>query len=185
MRTKSRSNGQNVQSPQKAQSTQHGGKPEARTPVRQAPGIDELTGVWNRTGFVAAANPMFRSCQRRDAPVALAYFDFYVDGTTIPSPADPKVEQVLVAMSELMQRTFRASDVVGRIDALRFAVLLPDCTDEALAAVDGVRTLTDGSSSPLKLAVGMVRNVTGGTLDDLMFSANERTKQIKREQLAR
>jgi GGDEF domain-containing protein len=139
--------------------------------------------VWNRAGFIAAATPMFRSCVRRDAPIALAYFDFYVDGTTVPSPGDPTVDRVLVSMSELMRKAFRASDIVGHIDPLRFAVLLPDCTDAALAAVDGVRTLTDESTSNLKLAAGMVRNIPGGTLDDLMFAASERTKQVKREQL--
>jgi diguanylate cyclase (GGDEF)-like protein len=193
MRTKARTNGQISQSPQSTQNAQNppkaasaggGEQSEPKAPKRQPAGIDELTGVWNRSGFVAAATPMFRSCQRRDAPVALAYFDFYVDGTTIPTPGDPTVDRVLVAMSELMRKAFRASDIVGRIDPLRFAVLLPDCTDEALAAVDGVRTLTDESTSQLKLAAGMVRNVAGGTLDDLMFTANERTKQIKREQLA-
>lgn len=65
----------------------------------------------------------------------------------------------------------------------RFAVLLPDCTDAALAAVDGVRTLTDESTKILKLAAGMVRSIKGGTLDDLMFAASEPTKQVKREQL--
>ncbi len=82
-------------------------------------------------------------------------------------------------MGELMRKAFRASDIVGRIDPMRFAVLLPDCTDEALAAVDGVRALNDDPTSRLKLAAGMVRNVEGGTLDDLMFAANARTNQMK------
>ncbi len=88
-----------------------------------------------------------------------------------------------MAMGELMRKAFRASDVVGRIESLRFAVLLPDCTDEALAAVAGVRALTDGTTSRLALAAGMVRNVPGGTFDDLMFAAAMRTEQVKRQQL--
>ncbi len=174
MRTKGQTNGHNVQIAEKVQS---GPRPRA--------GVDELTGVWNRAGFVAAATPMFRSCQRRKAPVALAYFDFYVDDVTIAVPGDPTVDRVLATMGELMRRAFRASDIVGRLDSLRFAVLLPDCTDDALAAVDGVRMLNDDPSSQLQLAAAMVRNVTGGTLDDLMFAADARAKQVKREQLGR
>jgi GGDEF domain-containing protein len=158
-------------------------EPKTNGHSRQTVGIDELTGVWNRAGFAAAASPVFRSCQRREAPVALAYFDFYSGDSTISLTLDPTIDRVLMAMGELMRKAFRASDVVGRIEALRFAVLLPDCTDEALAAVAGVRALTDGSTSRLALAAGMVRNTVGGTFDDLMFAADMRTKQIKREQL--
>jgi GGDEF domain-containing protein len=158
-------------------------EPKTNGHSRQTVGIDELTGVWNRAGFVAAASPVFRSCQRREAPVALAYFDFYSSDTSISLTQDPTVDRILMAMGELMRKAFRASDVVGRIEALRFAVLLPDCTDEALAAVAGVRALTDGSTSSLSLAAGMVRNLVGGSFDDLMFAADMRTKQIKREQL--
>jgi GGDEF domain-containing protein len=184
MRTKARSNGQNQDGPNSNGQNPNGEKAaDSKPKIRQPIGIDELTGVWNRAGFIAAATPMFRSCVRREAPIALAYFDFYVDGTNVPSPGDPTVDRVLVAMSELMRKAFRASDIVGHIDPLRFAVLLPDCTDAALAAVDGVRTLTDESTSNLKLAAGMVRNIPSGTLDDLMFAANERAKQVKREQL--
>ena len=120
--------------------------------TRERAGIDDLTGTWNRAGFIAAATPMFLSCQRREAPVSLAFFEFHTDAGYA---ADPKtVEQILVGMGELMRKAFRASDVVGRVDPRRFVVLLADCTDEALAAIDGVRALDrrrprrNGSRSP-------------------------------------
>jgi diguanylate cyclase (GGDEF)-like protein len=143
-------------------------------------GVDELTGAWNRAGFIAAATPMFQSCQRRDAPIALAYFDF--DGADGPAPDNATVDRVLMTMAELMRKAFRASDIVGRLDTWRFAVLLPDCTDEALAAVDGVRALTAASDAPraLTLTAAMVRNTTGGTLDDLMRAADGRAREMKR-----
>ncbi len=150
--------------------------------TRETVGVDELTGVWNRAGFVAAANPMFMSCLRRGTPVALAYFDIHAVGPDAPAPSGPTVDRILMTMAELMRKAFRASDVVGRLDTLRFAVLLPDCTEEALAAVDGVRDLTAGSNGPdeLTLTAGMVRNVGAGTLDDLMHAADVRTREIRR-----
>ena len=149
--------------------------------TRTKAGLDELTGVWNRPGFVAAATPMFISCQRRGAPVALAYFDFHTPNGDAADPAT--VDRVLLSMAELMRKAFRSSDVIGRIGKLRFAVLLPDCTEEALAAVDGVRALNDASSSPnqLSLAAGMVRNTAGGSLEELMRAADVRTREIKRD----
>ena len=87
-----------------------------------------------------------------------------------------------MAMGELMRKAFRASDVVGRIEPLRFAVLLPDCTDEALAAVDGVRMLTDGTSSSRRSRRAWCGTSPAARFDDLMFAAATRTKQIRREQ---
>ena len=155
----------------------------ANETTRQKAGIDELTGVWNRAGFVTAATPMFVSCQRREAPLALAYFDFHTTDETQTAPEDTTVDRVLMAMADLMRKAFRASDIIGRVDKLRFAVLLADCTDEALAAIDGVRALTDDPSSPqeLTLTAGMVRSAPGGTLEDLMRDADVRTREIKRE----
>ena len=147
---------------------------------KETVGIDKLTGVWNRAGFVAAATPMFVSCQRRESPIALAYFDFHATDET--ATTDGTVDRILMAMGELLGKAFRASDIVGRVDTLRFAVLLADCTDEALAAIDGVRALTDATAPQrLTLTAGMVRSAPNGTLDDLMQAADAHTREIKRD----
>jgi diguanylate cyclase (GGDEF)-like protein len=146
-----------------------------------AVGIDELTGVWNRAGFIAAATPMYVSCQRRESPIALAYFDFdHSDSARTPEQG-ATIDRVLMMMAGQLRKAFRASDVVGRIDTFRFAVLLTDCTDEALAAVDGVRALSDdlSSLSGLTLTAGMVRSEASGTLDDLMLAADRKLKVLK------
>jgi len=144
-------------------------------------GIDDLTGVWNRAGFVAAATPMYVSCQRRESPIALAYFDFDHADSARSLEQDATIDRVLMMMAGQLRKAFRASDLVGRIDTLRFAVLLTDCTDEALAAVDGVRALSDdlSSLSGLTLTAGMVRSAASGTLDDLMLVADAKLKELK------
>jgi diguanylate cyclase (GGDEF)-like protein len=146
-------------------------------------GIDDLTGVWNRAGFVAAATPMYVSCQRRDSPIALAYIDFdHADSARSPEQ-DATIDRVLMMMAGQLRKAFRASDLVGRIDTFRFAVLLTDCTDEALAAIDGVRALSDdlSSLSGLTLTAGMVRSAASGTLDDLMLAADAKQKELKQD----
>jgi diguanylate cyclase (GGDEF)-like protein len=147
----------------------------------QAAGIDELTGVWNRAGFVAAATPMYVSCQRRESPIALAYFDFDHSDSARTPEQEATIDRVLMMMAGQLRKSFRASDVVGRIDTFRFAVLLTDCTDEALAAVDGVRALSDdlSSLSGLTLTAGMVRSAASATLDDLMVAADQKLKVLK------
>jgi len=145
--------------------------------VRESVGLDALTGVWNKSGFLAAATPMFLSCRRRAAPMALAYFDFDSD-----DPA--QTELVLMAMAAQMRAAFRATDIVGRVEPLRFAVFLTDCTDEALKAVEGVRAITDETRASLgiSLAVSMVRSTNEATLEDLMGAADRRANAVKRDQ---
>jgi GGDEF domain-containing protein len=145
--------------------------------TRQKPGIDDLTGVWNRAGFVAAATPMFVSCQRREAPVSLAFFEFHTDSAIAADLTT--VDQVLMGMADLMRKAFRASDIVGRVDPLRFVVLLTDCTDEALSAIDGVRALTDATAPQrLTLTAGMVSGAGSGSLEDLLHSAEMRAREL-------
>jgi diguanylate cyclase (GGDEF)-like protein len=149
-------------------------------------GIDGLTGVWNRAGFVAAATPMLLSCQRREAPVALGYFDVLAPHAPHAPrvSGDRTIDRVLMAVAQQMRKTFRDCDIIGRVDTLRFAVLFADCTDEALAAAEGVRAVTDTSKSPkgLTLAVGLVQGSRDGTLGDLMREADERAQDIKDDQ---
>lgn len=140
-------------------------------------GIDDLTGLWNRAGFIAAATPVFVSCQRRAAPISLAFFDFHADAAMAADLTT--VDQVLMGMADLMRRAFRASDVPGRIDRLRFAVLLTDCNDDALAAIDGVRALTDATAPQrLTLTAGMVHSAPGGTLEELLRAAELRAQDL-------
>jgi GGDEF domain-containing protein len=144
--------------------------------------LDELTGVWNRAGFIAAATPMFVVCQRRSAPATLGYFD--VRSTRMNhTTADKRVlNGVLKAVSTQMGKTFRDCDVIGRIDTLRFAVLFADCTDEALGAIEGVRAVTDDSTPPNSniLTVAMVEGAAGTTFADLMREADLRISELRK-----
>ena len=149
---------------------------------RPAAGFDALTGVWNRLGFVAAATPLFMSCQRRDTPVALAVFHFHTDGTT-RTDANVTVDRTLISMVDLMRKAFRDCDIIGRVDTASLAVFLGDCTDEGLSAVEGLRSVTDRSTSgqALALAVGMARATPGGAFDDLLREARARAANLEHD----
>jgi GGDEF domain-containing protein len=86
-----------------------------------------------------------------------------------------------MGMAELTRKAFRASDIAGRVDPCRFVVLLTDCTDEALAAIDGVRALTDATAPQrLTLTAGMVSSAPDGTLEDLLHAAELRARELDR-----
>jgi GGDEF domain-containing protein len=144
-------------------------------------GLDELTGVWNRAGFIAAATPMFVVCQRRVAPATLGYFDVRSARATRSPADDAMLSGVLKAVAHQMGKTFRDCDVIGRIDTLRLAVLFADCTDEALGAIEGVRAVTDQSTPPNSniLSVAMVESSPGATFGDLMHEADLRMNELR------
>jgi GGDEF domain-containing protein len=148
--------------------------------TQQTVGLDDVTGVWNRAGFIAAAKPMFASGQRRAAPVALAYFDICATDATRPLPRDAAMQSMLLSMTRQMRKIFRESDIIGRVDTLRFAVLFADCDDAVLSAVEGLRHVPETSSpAERSLAVGLVRSASGMTLEDLMHAADVRTNEVR------
>jgi len=157
-------------------------KARAERHTRERPAFDGLTGVWNNAGFVAASAPLFVSCKRRGTPVALAYFDLeFESGELIVRPDhDPTTRRVLANTAEQLRRTFRASDVVGRLSPTRFAVLLTDCADDVVATVEGVQSLTDASASfAVNLHVSAVRDDATVSLADLMQQTDARAAQAK------
>ena len=161
----------------------YGAKATARDqgPTAQKVGFDEATGVWNRAGFIAAATPLYVSCQRRNAPSALAYFDFHTPDSARTASDDAMIERVLAAMAQEMRKAFRASDIVGRVDVFRFAVLFADSTDETLAAVEGVRAVADQSTSAnaRTLTVATITSSPGQTFEQFMLSADARMQEVK------
>jgi GGDEF domain-containing protein len=144
-------------------------------------GLDALTGVWNRAGFIAAATPMFVVCQRRVAPVTLGYFDIRSTHENRSTADKVMLNEVLKAVANQMGKTFRDCDIVGRIDPLRFAVLFADCTDEALGAIEGVRAVTDESTPPNSnvLTIAMVEGAPEATLGGLMHEADLRIDELR------
>jgi len=152
------------------------GRPTRRR--RQKPGIDAATGTWNRAGFVAAARPVFVSCRRRSAPVALAYFDLDFDGTP-PRDNDPQVAPVVAALARQLQGRFRETDVIGRIDTFRFAVLLADAEPDIVTAFEGRRELSDASTAPFGLTLVVTTTLgDAGNLEKLMREADSRANWL-------
>jgi GGDEF domain-containing protein len=155
--------------------------PENRLPVEKV-GLDELTGVWNRAGFIAAATPMLIVCQRRGAPCTLGYFDIH--STRLIQSADDTamLNGVVKAVAQQMGKMFRSCDVIGRIDPLRFAVLFADCTDDALSAIEGVRAVTDESTPANSnvLTTAVVEAAPETTFVDLMQQADLRVDELRK-----
>jgi len=142
---------------------------------------DEVTGLYNRRGFLGAAKYLVALSERREAPLALAYFAFE-NLDLLDAQFGPEIApRLLTITAEMLTKRFRVCDVLGRIDTGVFAIVLPDCTDAITSTVEGVRDLWDPPQMPegVRLNVAMVSRTRGQSLDDLMGSAERRLAAAK------
>ena len=137
---------------------------------------DEVTGLFNRRGFLGAAKYLVAISERREAPLALAYVAFE-NLDLLDAQFGPEIApRLLTTTAAMLTKRFRVCDVIGRIDPALFALVLPDCTDAITATVEGVRDLWGAPQMPegVKLNVAMVSRTKGQSLAALMRAAERR-----------
>lgn len=84
---------------------------------------DELTGLYNRRGFVTLAEQHLKLARRTGRGAMLVFAD--VDGFKQVNDrfGHPEGDRALVAVAETLRTTFRESDIVARVGGDEFAVL--------------------------------------------------------------
>ncbi len=155
---------------------------------------DELTGLYNRRGFLAFCKQHLSSLNRTNhKSVALVYAD--LDGLKgiNDSFGHKEGDRALIKTAELLKETFRSSDVLGRLGGDEFTALAMvepgDGVDQLVARLEQ----TFDNYNALKIApyrlsisIGVAQlNADGAqTMEDLMALAdiamyeNKRRKQI-------
>jgi len=157
--------------------------------LRQLALSDELTGLYNRRGFFALGDH-HRRLASRTRGLMLAVVD--VDGLHRVNERHGREEgdRVLLATAGVLRDTFRASDVIARLAGDDFAVLVPDATPEAEAAVAErlrhrlERHNADHAERPyaLALSMGLARVAPGDrtVIEELLVHAGEQLAARKR-----
>jgi diguanylate cyclase (GGDEF)-like protein len=91
---------------------------------------DELTGLKNRRAFFEHAQQLFHDCQHNRLPLCAVMLDMdhfkHINDTYGHQVGD----QVLRQMGVIINRSFRDTDVFGRLGGEEFAILLPDTSIE-------------------------------------------------------
>jgi diguanylate cyclase (GGDEF)-like protein len=105
-----------------------------RTLRSQALG-DELTGLYNRRGFLTLATQHLKFARRTKRGCWLIFVD--VDGLKQINDTfgHPEGDRALIATAEILTRTFRDSDIVGRLGGDEFTVLAVHADDESASAI--------------------------------------------------
>jgi two-component system, cell cycle response regulator len=94
--------------------------------------IDELTGLYNRRGFLSYAHHLLALSNRTQRGLMLIYAD--LDGLKQINDdfGHEAGDQAIMCITKVLRATFRRSDVIGRIGGDEFAILALEAKAESL-----------------------------------------------------
>lgn len=92
---------------------------------------DELTGLYNRRGFMTLAGPVFKTASRFASDATLVYLD--LDGLKLINDLQGHAigDQALRETAQTLREVFRESDIVARLGGDEFVVLALGDPDNA------------------------------------------------------
>jgi diguanylate cyclase (GGDEF)-like protein/PAS domain S-box-containing protein len=167
----------------------------AEAAIRTLSLADELTGLYNRRGFLAFSKQHLNSLHRTNKGVVVVYAD--LDGLKVinDSFGHKEGDRALTKTAELLKETFRASDVLGRLGGDEFTALAavePEGGVERL--VSRLQQRFDNYNAlklvpyELSISIGVVQRDIEGTqsMEDLMALADlamYKNKRIKQTSL--
>lgn len=144
--------------------------------LRRKAGTDELTGLLNRGGFLAAATRERAIAGRLGQPLTLAVLD--LDGFKQVNDRHGHAvgDRLLAELAEQWQAKLRARDVLARQGGDEFVLLLP-----ATGAEEAEKVLERLRAPGLRVgwSVGATEWVAGESLDDCLARADSRLYAVK------
>ncbi len=90
---------------------------------------DQLTGIYNRRGFINLAEQWIKTANRAKRQMLLSFIDVDDLKKINDTLGHEGGDKALVETANILRQTFRESDIVARIGGDEFAVLVLDMTD--------------------------------------------------------
>jgi diguanylate cyclase (GGDEF)-like protein len=156
--------------------------------IRNLAVSDDLTGLYNRRGFLAAASHQLKLAHRNGENVLLLFCD--VDGLKAinDSFGHHEGDLALVRTSSALRATFRDSDILARLGGDEFAVLASDASiPNWQTIVPRIEKNLDTANAAradyrLSLSIGVARfdPCSPSSLGDLMAYADQEMYSHKR-----
>ncbi len=155
--------------------------------------VDDLTGLYNRRGFMALAEQHLRMIQRKGAAL-LIYLD--LDDLKLINDSYGHLEgnRALVVTANVLRACFRQSDILARLGGDEFCVLMTDAAQDSTQQVrkrlqqrtDFINALSSWRFR-LSLSVGIadVPVVHQPSLEELLKIADTRMYEEKRNKQLR
>jgi len=96
---------------------------------------DMLTGLYNRRGFLTFAAQLLKLSNRAQRGFILIYADMDNLKWTNDAYGHDAGDRALVCIADVLKKTFRGSDVIGRVGGDEFAILALEAKAESLDAL--------------------------------------------------
>lgn len=161
--------------------------------LRDMSNTDELTGLLNRRGFFTIAQQQLKVANRAKGDVALLFADMDQFKAINDQWGHQKGDDALVAMADILKKTFRESDLIARISGDEFALLLLDVPEnnfsvifERLQRNINSYNTTAGGMFNLSLSIGMAvyDHDQPCSMEELLKQADRRMYEQKQRKKA-
>jgi diguanylate cyclase (GGDEF)-like protein len=96
---------------------------------------DELTGLYNRRGFMTLATEQLLLARRAPRPLCLVYVDVDDLKSINDRHGHAAGDAALNAATQILRQTFRSSDIIARLGGDEFAVLVMDAAESSVSAI--------------------------------------------------
>lgn len=155
---------------------------QAEELLREKSTHDELTGLYNRSFFMAELARLERG---RNFPVSIVMADVDKLKYTNDQYGHAAGDALLRRVAEVLTTAFRGDDVTARIGGDEFAVLLPNTNAEAAKiSLQRVRKMIQQlnkgqTETPIQVSLGASTAVTPGPLEPVLHEADEIMYQEK------
>jgi two-component system, cell cycle response regulator len=148
---------------------------------------DELTGLYNRRGFLLLGSHNLRLALRSEQPLFLFFADVDCLKQINDDCGHVQGDALLVGCAEVLKMTFRESDIVSRIGGDEFAILAHGNSNESRSAVlNRLRSSIDLMNRDVLAPYQLSLSVGVATFDPLSpVSLTELLSIADREMMAR
>jgi two-component system cell cycle response regulator len=154
----------------------------AQTTLRRLAVVDELTGLYNRRGFLNLAKQHLKLARRAGQGFWIVLCD--VDGLKYINDTfgHQEGDRALMTTAEILRKTFRESDILARLGGDEFTALAIHAADDSaptmMARLHGhleYANAQNGERYTLALSVGLARfdPAAPTSLEDVMSRADE------------
>ena len=155
--------------------------------------VDDLTRICNRRGFESVSGHVLKMCRRLGEPASLYYLDLdrfkQINDGFGHMEGDLALQEFALALT----RTFRESDVLGRMGGDEFAVLVTNATRdgtelalERLNQTLASRALRTARAYDISYSAGVVDfdPAQHASISDLLVAADQAMYKVKRAKVA-
>src|SRR5882672_11023334 len=156
--------------------------------------VDELTGLYNRRGFLAVTEQHLTTIRRNEKVPVMLYADLDGLKEINDSLGHHEGDRALAKAAEIFKDTFRSSDILARLGGDEFVVLAAidseESTESLATRLQEKFTASNASRNrpyDLSISVGLARfdPEAGHSIEDLMARADRAMYEDKRRKRTR